>query len=86
MNRKSMKVFGLMVCFFWTASTARAGAAFEIDDQTRMEMGFWTQGWYQFVEDGAASAEMFFLPTKWVATTASLSGATPQMASSSTGS
>jgi len=55
MNRKSMKVFALLMCFFWTASTVRAGVAFEIDDQTKMEMGIWVQGWYQFVEDGAAS-------------------------------
>lgn len=46
-------VLGVLICFCWTAGIARAGVAFEIDDQTNVEIGFWTQLWYQFVEDGS---------------------------------
>jgi len=45
----------LPACLFWAGSTACAGAAFEIDDQTRMEIGIWAQGWYQYVEQGTAN-------------------------------
>lgn len=34
------------------AGTAFAGGEFKIYDQTKMEIGSWGQGWYQFVEDG----------------------------------
>lgn len=43
---------GLVLSSSWSAGTAFAGAEFKIDDQTKMEIGFWGQGWYQFVENG----------------------------------
>jgi hypothetical protein len=41
-----------MVCIFWAGSPAWGGFKHEIDDQTRGEIGLWTQVWYQFVEHG----------------------------------
>ena len=34
---------------------AFAGATFAINDHSQMEVGLWAQGWYQYVEDGAAN-------------------------------
>ena len=48
-------VLGVVVCFCWAGSAAHAGAAFKIDDQTSLEIGFWAQGWYQYVEQGTAN-------------------------------
>jgi hypothetical protein len=45
-------LFVFMVCIFWAGSSAWGGFKFEIDDQTRGEIGCWTQVWYQFVEHG----------------------------------
>jgi len=57
MNWEQITILGLLVCSCWSGSSARAGAKFEIDDQTSIEIGFWAQGWYQFVEEGAANGE-----------------------------
>jgi len=48
-------MIGLAICACWTASAARAGVEFEIDDNAKLEIGFWGQGWYQFVENGKSN-------------------------------
>lgn len=49
-----MKVLIVAACACW-GGTAHAGAVFKIDDQTHLELGFWAQGWYQYVEEGTAN-------------------------------
>jgi hypothetical protein len=44
--------FVFMVCIFWAGSSAWGGFKFETDDQTKGEIGCWTQVWYQYVEHG----------------------------------
>jgi hypothetical protein len=38
-----------------TGASAQAGFQFEFSDQTKGEIGFWGQTWYQYVEDGQDS-------------------------------
>jgi hypothetical protein len=52
MHRFVRILFVFMVCIFWAGSPAWGGFKFETDDQTRGEIGLWTQVWYQFVEHG----------------------------------
>lgn len=58
MNWLRQKLRGLALCSALTAGTAFAGAEFTIDDQTKMEIGFWGQGWYQFVEHGKPAGNL----------------------------
>jgi len=51
MHRFVRILFVFMVCIFWAGSSAWGGFKFETDDQTKGEIGCWTQVWYQFVED-----------------------------------
>ena len=50
-------MLGLVMCSCWTADAARAEAEFKFSDQAKLEIGFWGQGWYQFVENGKAGHE-----------------------------
>lgn len=51
MKRSSIALAALL-CGCGLVSQARADVAIEISDQTRVEIGFWTQVWYQSVEQG----------------------------------
>ncbi|MFA5937765.1 MAG: porin [Sinimarinibacterium sp.] len=51
--RVSNMVAGLLAALWWLAVPATAGGAeLKIGDQARVDAGFWTQIWYQYVEDG----------------------------------
>ncbi|RJQ65846.1 MAG: hypothetical protein C4519_26940 [Desulfobacteraceae bacterium] len=45
----------LATLFLLTGSLAYAGVKFELGDQAKGEIGFWSQVWYQYVEDGKDS-------------------------------
>lgn len=55
-----MKCFGRLIVvlstlIFLAGNHAWAGFKFEYNDQTKGEIGFWGQAWYQYVEDGKDS-------------------------------
>ncbi len=51
--RKTGTIF--LVCFLLAGNYAYGGYKFELGDQDKGEIGFWSQVWYQFVEDGKDS-------------------------------
>jgi hypothetical protein len=53
LRRAAAISMGIAACSLSTVSPARAGAVFQINDQSKMEIGIWAQGWYQVVEDAA---------------------------------
>ena len=42
----------VLLCVLGLVGSSWAGFKIEIDEQTKGEIGFWTQVWYQWVEDG----------------------------------
>ena len=50
LRRAAAISLGIAACSLCTVSPARAAA---VNDQSRMEIGIWAQGWYQVVEDAA---------------------------------
>jgi len=46
----AMLIVASFVC--GTANPSWAGYKMEVNEQTKGEIGFWGQGWYQWVEDG----------------------------------
>lgn len=54
----SLKIMLLaLLCVSWFGNEARAGVSFEINEQTRVELGLWTQVWMQSVENGKGEGE-----------------------------
>ncbi len=56
MNRLRQKMMAL-IFFLMMAGPAFAGFKFEIDENSKGEIGFWTQLWFQYVEDGKNGIE-----------------------------
>jgi len=52
------KMMVVMLCVCVMVSPAWAGIKMELDDQTKGEIGLWTQAWYQFVEDGKGDEDL----------------------------
>jgi len=52
------KMVLVLCCVVVMASPSWAGIKMELDDQTRGEIGLWTQAWYQFVEDGRGDEDL----------------------------
>ncbi|MGD9877030.1 selenite/tellurite reduction operon porin ExtI [Desulfococcus sp.] len=55
MKRTFKATLFLLTCICWAGSLAWGGYKFTINEETRGEIGFWTQGWYQYVENGRDS-------------------------------
>ena len=55
MRRNSKIALVLSIGTLWFGSAAWGAVTFEIDDETEVEIAFWTQAWYQSVEDGKAN-------------------------------
>jgi len=52
------KMMLVLCCVVVMANPSWAGIKMELDDQTRGEIGLWTQAWYQFVEDGRGDEDL----------------------------
>ena len=52
------KMMVVLVCVLVMAGPSWAGIKMELDDQTKGEVGLWTQAWYQFVEDGKGTEDL----------------------------
>lgn len=57
MNRlcRVMVLLLAVVCWAGSGGPAWAGFKFNVKDQVKGEIGFWTQAWYQYAEDGKDS-------------------------------